>query len=310
MNVISQIAKIRKKIEKTPGCSYLYGHFDKLVKLLKARTLTSEENQSLKDLIRDYAVDSRFNNFASANWMRYSARCFYCADYLLAFLTDEQEVMQKYLNGYFMELLEHYVAPIISQEVLDKYIRINITTLNITEFYSILIRKACEGCGKCRYWRANETTLALVYTKSASRLIMEYVNKYSDVSTLKDWLPLFETGRWANIWYEYPDSANFHYAKVHERNAVIDALDEILDIHLELMSFWYWHNSQEFVDTLSLHDLIEILEVCDDNEFERALRYAVTLPYHEKVAGVLRHFEHDDERWVVELSQQLLAGYH
>ena len=58
-----------------------------------------------------------------------------------------------------------------------------------------------------------------------------------------------------------------------------------------------------------MNDLIEILEVEEDDEFTKILNHMVTLPYNDKVEEILKHFEHDDEQWIVDLSIQLLSRY-
>ena len=82
------INRLRKNIRKSSDCDYLYSRFDDLVKMLELKAkLTDQEMMMLSDLVRDYAVDRRYNNYASANWMRYSARYFYCADRLAQYIT-------------------------------------------------------------------------------------------------------------------------------------------------------------------------------------------------------------------------------
>ena len=119
--------------------------------LQDSEALSASEKASLRGLIQDYAADSIYNNYASANWMRYSARCFYCADYLVRFLGDKpyQEGMESLLNSYFKDLVEHGVAPIIPQETLDKYIAKN--SEDPRKLYEALINKAVDECGRCRY---------------------------------------------------------------------------------------------------------------------------------------------------------------
>ena len=305
------INRLRKNIKKSSGCSYLYSRFDDLVKMLELKAkLTDQEMIMLSDLVRDYAVDSRYNNYASANWMRYSARCFYCADRLAQYITGiHKESIINMLNRYFWELVDSSVAPIIQQEVLDKYMQMHVNPSNAKELYGTLIYKAICECGRCRYWRGNDIYLAWLYTQSAFRLVMDYIKIYSDYSVLKEWVPLFNTVRLANYWYEYPDSCNYHHTKPYERNLIIETLDKMLDKHLELLSFWFWHSPLEFIDTLPLNDLIEILEVEEDDEFTKILNHMVTLPYNDKVEGILKHFEHDDEQWIVDLSILLLSRY-
>ena len=76
-NIILTINRISKKIRSSSGDSYLYKYFDELVEMLQdVEALSASEIASLRGLIQDYAADSIYNNYASANWMRYSARCF------------------------------------------------------------------------------------------------------------------------------------------------------------------------------------------------------------------------------------------
>ena len=122
--IVSTINRISKKIKKSSGCSYLYKYFDELVELLNRAELSTSEISSIRGLVQDYAADSIYNNYASANWMRYSTRCFYCADFLVRFCGDKesQEGMERILNSYFIDLVNHGVAPILPQETLEKYI--------------------------------------------------------------------------------------------------------------------------------------------------------------------------------------------
>ena len=309
-NIIPTINRISKKIEKSSGYSYLYKYYDELVEMLQdAETLSSSELASLRELIQDYAADSIYNNYASANWMRYSARCFYCADFLVRFLGDKphQEGMESLLNLYFKDLVDHGVAPIISQETLDKYIDRN--SENPRELYDTLIKKANDECGKCRYWQGNDISLARAYTKSVDRLIRLYIKRYGDETVLKEWIPDLNTVRLADFWYKYPDSANHNHTRPYERQFIEDCSDEMLEIHLRLISEWYWRNPQELINTYSQKELIEILEVTDDDEFEKILRHAVTLPVNDKIKNVLEHFTKDDESHVVSLAYELLQNY-
>lgn len=295
-NIILTINRISKKIRSSSGDSYLYKYFDELVEMLQdTETLSASEIASLRGLIQDYAADSIYNNYASANWMRYSARCFYCADFLVRFLGDKpnQEGMVSLLNSYFKDLVEHGVAPIIPQETLDKYIDKN--TEDPRKLYETLIKKAVNECGRCRYWHGNDITLARAYTKSVDRLIRQYIKRYEDRTVLKEWIPILNTVRLADFWYEYPDSANYEHTGSYERQIIEECSDEMLEIHLKLISEWYWLSPQELINTYSQKELIEILEVTDDNEFEKILRHTVTLPKNDKIKGVLEHFIEDDE---------------
>ena len=83
----------------------------------------------------------------------------------------------------------------------------------------------------------------------------------------------------------------------------------MLEIHLKLISEWYWLNPQALISTYSQEELIEILEVTDDDEFEKILRHAVTLPINDKIKSILEHFIEDDETHIVCLARELLQNY-
>lgn len=308
-----QIDKLRKKIKSSPGCDYLYEHFDDLVReldSLKKGESSKEISEALLPLIRDYALDSTYNTFASANWVKYSARCFYCADYLTRYLDEhQQQTTESLLLEYFIRLTDKGVSPVLPEAVLDKYIAKCINSSTPLEVYDKLIRKAISESLRFRVWDANEVSLALSFLRSADRLIRQYISKYQDYSELKHWVPLLHTTRLANIWFEYPDSSNYRHAGSCTREAVSEYLDEMLDIHLSIIDLWYSNNPQEVIYELPLEDLIEALEVYEDEDLEKTLRHMVTLPYNNKVESILEHFTHDDESWIVNLSSDLLSSY-
>ena len=76
-----------------------------------------------------------------------------------------------------------------------------------------------------------------------------------------------------------------------------------------MISDWYRQNPQELISTFSQEALIEILEVIDDDEFEKILRHAVTLPVNDKIKSILEHFIKDDESHIVCLACELLQNY-
>lgn len=63
------------------------------------------------------------------------------------------------------------------------------------------------------------------------------------------------------------------------------------------------------IETLSQDAIIEILEVIEDEEFEKILRHAVTLPINDKIKSILEHFIEDDETHIVCLARELLQNY-
>lgn len=312
-DLITLIKRITKKIKNSSGCSYLYRYFDELIAFLDSiprEKLTEEELDGLADLISDFAYESTYNNFASANWMRYSARSFYCADYLIRYLPDKQQDAQmRYLNLYFLDLMESGVAPIIQQEVFDKYFQANLAQDNKTELYGKMINRAMSECLRCRLRRAEEVTLAHSYTEAADRILRDYITRYNDLSPLRDWIPMFRTQYFADFWYECPGSENYAYSSDYERRVVQKSMDTILDINLKLHYLWYSHNANEMISNLSSDYLIDILEVYEDNEFEKTLRHMASLTFNEKVKQILEHFAHDDDRTVSEMASELLESY-
>ena len=312
-NIIVQINRIRKRISKSSGCSYLYRYFDDLVRSLQNRQepLSIAESSELIDLICDYARDSRYNNFASANWVRYSARCFYCADFLLNYLADTHTAgLKRTLNQYFMELVDSGVALIIPQDVVDKYLENNINPENHKNFYNHILDNAISQCHRSRLWRGSEVTLARDYTKAVDYYIRQYIEKYSDYSMLKIWIPMLNTRHVAKFWYEYPESGNYRHCGNYERECIENSLDAMLDVHLELFNLWYEYNAQEVIDVMPIDDLIEIMEVLDDEVFENILKNISGLPKSEKIKSVLEHFMEDDEAWVVNLSKMLFNTFY
>lgn len=313
-DLLLQMSRIKKKISNSHGCSYLYSYFDELVKSLEAKGtdgLSDTENVELQELIESYARESVYNNFASAEWMMYSTRSFYCADYLVRYLSPQnvRRNMEHFLSLYFLDLVKSGVASIIQRDSLDKYMSKMIETSEAKDLYDTLVRKAVDECSKSRYWCENEVSLACSYTESIERLIKEYIEKYSDDSILKKWIPIIDTTRLVRYWYDYPNSNNYKYSGQYERECVMSSLDKMLDIHLRLFDGWFSRNPMEVVETLSQNDMIEILEVVEDDEFRKILAQIVAMPWNKKVESVLKHFVNDNEQWVVNLSRQLLATY-
>lgn len=310
-SIIFKIGKLRKKIHNSSGCNYLYYYFNDLIHdldSLEKGNLPSEVSSELLTLIQDYATDCTYNTYGSANWICYSARCFYCADYLTNYLTKPmQQAMETFLNRYFVRLTEANVAPVLPKDVLARYIEIGLKSRSPLELYDDLIKKAISESYRFRLWDAGEVSLALSYQHSVSWLIHQYISRYSDYTMLKVWIPLLRTAKIVNVWYEYPD--NHNYVGRYTREAVSKYLDEMLEIHLSIIKLWYWNNPQEVIEKLVLDDLIEALEVCDDEEFENILCHMATLPFNEKIERILEHFTNDDEPWIVNLSSNLLNEY-
>lgn len=313
---MSEIVKLIEKIEDKvwrSGCGYLYDHYDELVRLLNAtgkENLTRKEIGSLRGLVNRYAYESTYDNSSSVNWIWYSVRAFYCADSLVCYLPDiNHEHFYGLLNGCFLELVDSGRAPIIKQEIFDRYLDMNLTEDNSRELYSKLVRKAAGEISMSRLWRPDENELAYDYTKACDHIIRDYLKRYGDYSLLKEWLPRLGIVRVADFWYGYYESTDAEYASESTRSSVDERLYKMMNLMLHLHSVWYWHNPTEMIETLSSDYLIALMEVHDDREFETTLTSMVALPFNQKVKDVLEHFANDDDQVVSEMATELLESY-
>ena len=313
MSAIVELAeKIEAKVWKS-GCDYLYGYYDELVKLLDAagkENLTREEIGSIRGLINTYSYESTHDNSSLVNWIWYSVRAFYCADSLVGYLPEENhEFFYGLLDRRFLELVENGRAPIIKQEVFDRYLERNLTDENSKELYSKLVRKAAGEISMSRLWRPDENELAYDYAKACDHIIRDYLKRYGDYSLLKEWLPRLGIVHVADFWYRYHESTDAEYASESTRASVDERLYRMMNLMLHLHSVWYWHNSNEMIETLSSDYLIALMEVHDDREFETTLTSMVALPFNQKVKDVLEHFANDDDQVVSEMATELLESY-
>jgi hypothetical protein len=311
--VLTQIVKISKKIETSPTCGYLYQYFDELVRLLEAHKtdgLPSVAVRDLKGLIQDMASKSTYNNYSSANWMRYSARAFYCADYLVKYLpVNQQDFFYRYLNGFFADLMDSGVAPIIEKEVFERYLKMNLIEDNLLKLYDSLIGKAVNECDKSRLWSADEVSLALDYTKSIDRMIRSYVKQTGDYSMLKEWIPMLRICHVTKYRDGYLESTWYEHAGDMEREAVMTCLNKMVQTQGYLYSLLYWRSPEELIDTLSIEELRAMFEAFDDRMFDDILCNMAELPYNCKVLDILEHFADHFDHVTAELARKLLDSY-
>ena len=87
------------------------------------------------------------------------------------------------------------------------------------------------------------------------------------LSYLNKWIPLLNTKRLAEIWYnhdvwdDYSEDCILRSSHLRNKILVDEILDKMLDLHLELLDIWFWHNPEEMINIFSLETLFEILEV-------------------------------------------------
>ena len=67
-------------------------------------------------------------------------------------------------------------------------------------------------------------------------------------------------------------------------------------------------SDEELLDE-ALGSCVIDIEEDDDDEFEKILRHAVTLPVNDKIKNILEHFIEDDETYIVCLARELLQNY-
>lgn len=306
-NLIKHINSLYNKIHNSSGCNYLYSDFDELVNELEIKKdkLTIDGVMSLIFLIRNLVSETRYNN-CSVN----SARSFYCADYLIRYLPkDWKSRTELVLNYLFRELIKGEVAAIIPKEVFNKYLDKNLTDENYANYYDTILTNTILASIRGMTWSDNEMSLALSHTEAASRLIKDYIEKYNDYSYLKKWIPLLKTRYLADVLYEYLNCKKRRYANWYVEDPMEEILAKMLNIHLELLNLWAWHNPEEMINSFSQEELIEILEFYDDKELENTVKHLLTIPLNEKIKGGSEHYINDDEKWVVRLSQILLKTY-
>lgn len=116
---------IRKKINKSSGCGYLYHHFDNLCSLLENWKNTTPNNSDIQELVKTidaYSSECYYCNEKSLGWLQYAARSFYCADYLLRYIPDEAKNNLQYsLNVDFERLMDSEAISFVEKELFDKY---------------------------------------------------------------------------------------------------------------------------------------------------------------------------------------------
>lgn len=307
------LKRIRRKIDKSSGCSYLYQYFDGLVKELEiwVRQHPNETPEELIETIESYAAECNFCNYSSPGWLMYAARSFYCADTLIKFVSDDsgRRNLTHLMSLYFEDLMDSEAISLIDCKILKKYISSNFHNHGIAENYRRCISKAVYTASMHHPVESSVEYLAYRGCKFAHDMIFEYINVYEDYSYLKEWIPSLGTRHLADIWYNFPDRLQRSYKRSHIIEHIEKYLDDSLELHLELWNLWFQYDKEEVLAVCDADLLIDILEVTDDKEFRDILLLLVKIPNSDKVKRILEHFTEDDEDWIVRLSEQLLSKY-
>lgn len=310
-----KLKRIRKKIDTSSGCGYLYHHFDDLISDLEKWHIANPEaldHKELFDTVKKFIDESTFRTWGSPGWLLYSARCFYCANVMLKYIhgNEVRKILQEYQTECFRRLLSTEVVSVLDRFLLNEFLGKFRNTPYLKEVYQCAIDKSIETSRKHRPIDSRCEYIAYKGSVRAKELIETYISDTGDNTLLKKWIPQLDTPRLAYIWYEFPErfihSPRFHR---HLIDSVQDYLDKSLENHLELWGIWFDSNIYEVVECNSAETLIEVLEVMDDEEFDDILNRIVLLPYNDKVFKILNHFSEDDELWIVNLSKRLLSQY-
>lgn len=309
------LQRICKKIDKSSGYSYLYSYFDDIVKQLKEWSVSNPndaDNNALVVTIKKYKSECVYCKYNSPGWFKYASRCFYCADYLVQFISDKilRYSLEEELSSTFDMLVDSESISFFDDAVFNKYCLKNHNGLSEKDYLIRAIKKAIYTASQHHPLKADVEHMAYSGSKFAYAKILQFIDKYRDYSYLKEWIPALSTPYLADVWFRFPDRYIYDpYRHRHMVETIERYLDDSLELHLKLWELWYNHNREEILDIVDSHTLIEVLEVCDDEPFKKLLKEIVQFPANDKVIAILEHFTNDDEAWIVNLSKKLLMGY-
>lgn len=305
---------IRKKINKSSGCGYLYHHFDNVCSLLEdwKNTIPNDNDiQELAETIEAYANECYYCNYKSLGWFQYAARSFYCANYLVRYFPDEYiSNLQYSLNVVFERLMDSEAISFVEKELFDKYFYAVDSDSVLRDRYYRVIQHSTYTASMHHPVEEEVEYMAYHGCRFSHDMIMGYISKFDDTSHLKEWIPRLNTPMLANIWYRFPDDViknPYGHRQMIER--VESYLDKSLELHLRLWNFWFEVNPKEVLDYNDAECLIEILDVSEDDSFIEVMNKLIEFPYNDKVLKILMHFKNDDEDWIARLSNALLYKY-
>lgn len=310
-----KLRRIRKKIDTSSGCGYLYHHFEDLIFDIEKWHLANPDaldHKELFDTVKKFIDESTFCTWGSPGWLLYSARCFYCANVMLKFIhgCEVKKELQEYQMNCFRKLLNTEVVSVLDSSLLNENIDKFKGTPYLNEVYQCAIVKSIETSRLHHPFDSGCEYVAYKGSLRTKELIERYISDTGDYTMLKKWIPQLDTPRLAYIWYEFPE--RFIHSPQNHRHlieSVQSYLDKSLENHLALWGIWFNYNISEVFECNSAETMVEVFEVMDDGEFDDILNRIVLLPYHDKIVKILNHFIEDDEFWIVNLSKRLLSQY-
>lgn len=309
------LQRIRKKIDNSSGCGYLYHHFDNMCSLLDEWKNTEPNDLDIQELIEtleSYSYECRYCNYNnSLGWLKYSARSFYCADYLLKFIPDScKSNLQYSLQLDFDCLMDSEAISFVDKELFDKYFY-NVSNDSVLKerFYCVL-KNSVHTASMHHPVEEDVEYMAYRGCKFSYDMIIEYIRRFDDHSRLKEWISRMNTPVLANIWYKFPDDIIRNQSgHRHMIERIEGYLDNSLELHLKLWDLWFKVNPKEVLDYNNAETLIDVLEVSEDESFIGVLNKLAESSDNQKVRQILLHFKDDDEDWIVKLSNSLIKRF-
>ena len=269
-------------IDVTPGCSYLYGHFDKMVRCLERWERTTPNDDDIDDLtetIKKYAYECMYCTYGTSAWHRYAANSLYCADFLMKFIhvASVMEVLERLLSTEFDRLKDTNAIIFVNDILVRKYLLRESGITDLQSTYRRMIERAVGIASRHSPKEADVEYEAYQASRFAYRWITEYIDMFGDRSLLKKWIPALKTERLVDIWCNFPDryireqalywqyrNRNDKYLGRRQIDRIKKYLDDSLQQHLCLWCIWFESDVEEASKVLEANGLMEIVNITDD----------------------------------------------
>lgn len=309
------LESFREKIDSSPGHGHLYQYFEDMDKSLKNWCMTHYDdtvNRELLLTIDKLCGETKYCKYSTPGWAMYVARCFYCADHLTLYLSSDsnRQMTEKYLFQCFRRMIYSHSILFMDMELIIKYVELEINKRSTKQMYVTIINSIVDKASKHKPVKAYIEYMAFKGSKCAHDLILEYIEKYSDYSWFKYWIPELYTDEVYYIWNNYPDKYISNQTGMKDTIQQVEKyLEDSMDLHFKLWELWWKYNPKEVVEECESQQLIDVLEALDEESFNNILNSAVTIP-SDKVKYILDYFSNDSESWVRDFSEKLLLSYN
>lgn len=303
------LKSFRNEIDSSSGHGFLYQYFEDMDKNLKIWHKTHYDdtvNRELLFTIGKLCEESRYCKYATPGWAMYAARCFYCADHLARYLSSDsnRQITENYLFQCFRRMIHSHSILFTDMDLIRKYVELEINKHSSKQMYVTIINSVVNKTSMHNPAKITIEYMAFKGSKYAHDLILEYIQKYSDYSWLKYWIPELYTDEVYNIWNNYPDKYIRNQTGMKDTIQQVEKyLEDSMDLHFKLWELWWKYNPKEVVEECESEQLINVLEAIDDESFRNISNSAVTIP-SDKVKYILEYFSNDSESWVRNFSER------